>query len=392
MSTESWGDLNSSLPRHLDSASSSRPDGEIDAARSAHQTLDPAWVAGTAYSIPGMAKRPPNCGVWRPYHACDECGKEIYSESHCGLRRCPECWWDWVLETAEKVVTRLMAARWARENGVERRLIHAMFSPDQSENWTIRETEDMMSDSYDRAAEAGVTGGVSLKHMWRTTDEIDSAFEAASEAGLDAGKWTYLRKERGKAWRTGVEVAPHVHQIALAPEFEPDRDGWTAKRIRTLAPMYSLSDDEAYDDLAGLAKYILTHTAIKDGEQAVRWFGDLYPGGFDPEEELSSGALETIRRKSHEAVYGEEDGDDGDDEIVETDECEAGTEGCAGQPMAIWDVPAALRRDFFEDIDRETRNRLEAIIEWMMGDLDPPEPPRSEQAAREWVDELVEQL
>lgn len=393
MSTEGWGGLTASILDPADVASSSTRDPEeIDAARTAHRDLATSWVAGTAYSIPGMGERPDQCGVWKPYHVCDECGGPIFTESHCGLRRCPECWWDWVLETAEKIVTRLMAARWARDDGVDRRLIHAMFSPDQSDDWTIRETEDMMSESYDRADEAGVTGGVALKHMWRTDDDVDAAFEAASAAGLDAGKWSYLREERGKAWRTGTEVSPHVHQIDLASEFEPNRGDWTAKRIRTLEPMYSLSGDEAYEDVAGLAKYILTHTAIRSGEQAVRWFGDLYPGGFNPEEELSPGALETIERKSHEAVYGEEEGDDGDDEIApeESPTCEAGTENCVGQPMEIWDVPAALRRDFF-DVDRETRDRLEACVEWMMGDLDPP-PTRSEQAARETLDELVEQL
>ena len=389
MSSGSWGGLNGSLPRVLDPPESGgRSDEEIDAASAAHQDLASEWVADTSYAIPGMGQRPENCGVYRPYHVCDSCGEPIFAESHCGLRRCPSCWWEWVLTTAEKIVYKIQAYRWAQESGLDRRLIHAMFSP-EDETTTISQTESMMRESYERAGESGVTAGAALKHIWRTTDDLDAEFEAATAAGVDAGKWSYLRDEYGAGWRIGTEVAPHVHQLAVAPEFEPP-EGWVSKRIRTLEPFYSLTSAESYEDVAGLAKYLLTHTSIKDGEQAVRWFGEAYPGGFSPEEELSKGARETIERMAHEAVYGEELGDEEDDEL-RSDSCEAGTEGCAGQPMPVWDAPMALRQGWW-DVDREVERRIEACIEWMMGDLDPPVPPRSEDAAREALDELVELL
>lgn len=392
MSSESWGGLRGDrLPLDPSGSSTARDQDEIDEVRAAHHDLVDGYLAGTAYTIPGMNERPDGCGAYVPMHVCDECGEPIFTESQCGLRRCPECWWEWVLETAENIVFRLMAYRWAQESGLDRRLIHGMFSR-QRENWTIRETEAMMGDSYSEADDAGVSGGVGLKHMWRTKKSVDSAFQAATAAGLDGGKWRYLRDEYGDGWRSGVNVAPHVHQIAVAPEFEPEQGEWVADRIRTLEPMYSLSDREAYEDVAGLAKYLLTHTAIRDGEQAVRWFGDLYPGGFDVEEELSKGARDTIARLANEAVYGVEDDDDDDDDELPADvdeiECLAGTEGCTGEPMQIWDAPAALRRDWF-DIDRATRKRIETCVAWMMGDLDPP-PCMSESEARATLDRMVE--
>jgi len=364
-------------------STSGRSAEEIDAARSAHYDLATEWVADTAYSIPGMSVRPDSCGNWYPYHVCDECGEPIFSESHCGLRRCPECWWEWVRETAKKIVTRIQAYRWAQADGLDRRLIHAMLSPEQKDDWTISRVDGMRSESYERAQEAGVTGGCALLHMWRTTDDLDGEFRAASEAGVADKKWKYLRETYGQGWRQATEVAPHVHQIATAPEFEPEQDGWVAKRVRTLDSMKSLSHPSSYEDVAGLAMYLLSHTAIADGEQALRWFGDVYPGGFNPEEELSAGALETIERMAAEAV--EPDGaDDGDDTepFQDDEECEAGTEGCPGQRMPIWDVPSARRMNWWDELDRETERRMTAAVDWMMGDLDPP-PCSTEQEARD---------
>jgi hypothetical protein len=335
-----------------------------------------------------MASRPDNCGQWYPFHVCDECAEPIFSESHCGLRRCPECWFQWVQDTAEKIVYRIQCYRWAQDDGLDRRLIHAMLSPEQSGDWTISRTDGMRRESYDRADEAGVSGGCALMHLWRTTDEFDREYRELDPAG---GKWQYLRREYGRAWRTQTEVSPHVHQIAVAPEFEPPDGDWKDRRLRTLAPMMSLSDSESYKDLADLAVYLLTHTAVADGEQAIRWFGDTYPGGFDPADELSDGALDTIERKSAEAVAPDEgDGDTDEPEIPpEKRECEGGTEGCPGERMPIWDVPSARRTRWWGgDLPRATEEKMDAVVAWMMGELDPP-PARSEAAARDTRSILV---
>lgn len=389
MSSESWGGLVSSLPSDpLLSSTSSRSAEEIDEARAAHQDVATDWMAASKYTIPGMSARPDSCGNWYPREVCDTCGEPIFRESHCGLRRCPECWWTWVQETAIAIVTRIQAYRWVQEDGLDRRLIHGMFSPEQDDGWTVSRADRMRRESYDRASDAGVDGGCAMLHPWRTTDDLDEEFRAATAAGVDGKKWKYLRETYGRGWRQAAELAPHMHHIEIAPEFEPERDGWVAKRVRTLDSMKSLTHPASYEDLAGLAMYLLSHTGIADGEQAIRWFGDLYPGGFNPEEELSSGALRTIERKAEEAVLPDEDGDEDGEELVDVDdECEAGTEGCAGQPMLIWDVPAALRQNFF-DVDRETEDRLRACVEWMMGDFDPP-PCRSKQSAEETLEELV---
>ena len=376
-------------------ASSGRSPEEIDAARAAHQELVSEWLADSSFSIPGMAARPNSCGKWYPYNVCDECGEPIFSESHCGLRRCPDCWFKWVRDTAENIVVKLQAYRWAQDAGLDRRLIHGMFSPQQEENWTISKIGSMRKDSYEKAKAAGIEGGCAMTHVWRTTDDLDEEFRAATEAGAAEKKWKYLRENYGKGWRRGVEVAPHMHQIAIAPEFEPERDdGWVARRVRSLAPLYSLSDPESYEDIAGLAMYLLSHTAIADGEQALRWFGAVYPGGFNAEEELSSGALDTIKRKAAEAVAPEGENPDELGEIPDPDEeCAAGTEGCAGQPMPIWDVPAAQRMNWWEGIAPETRTRMRVAVEWMMGDLDPPpgmKHPGTEEQAREALEKMAE--
>ena len=372
-------------------STSDRSVEEIDAARAQHQQLACEWLADSAFTIPGMSARPDSCGNWYPYHVCDECGQPIFSESYCGLRKCPECWYQWVRDSAEKIVFKIQAYRWAQPDGLARRVIHAMFSPEQERNWTISRIQRMRKDSYGKAGEAGIAGGCALTHPWRTTDDLDEEFSAATAAGLDASKWKYLRETYGKGWRRATEVAPHMHHIALAPEFEPEPDGWVAKRVRTLEPMKSLTNPESYEDVAGLALYLLSHTGIADGEQALRWFGDLYPGGFNAEEELSSGALDTIERMAAEAVEPDDDGDDDDtDRLPEQLECEAGTEGCAGQPMPIWDVPSARRMNWWDNrLDRETEKRMSVACEWMMGDLDPP-PARSEQEARDLLEKLVE--
>lgn len=107
------------------------------------------------------------------------------------------------------------------------------------------------------------------------------------------------------------------------------------------------------------------------------------------EEKLSSGALDTIERLAEQAVYGEKSDDDDDDTNEVQDECKAETEGCQGEPMPIWDVPIALRQDFF-DVSRETEKKLKVCVNWMMGDLDPP-PIYSKSKAEELLDEMVEE-
>jgi hypothetical protein len=216
------------------------------------------------------------------------------------------------------------------------------------------------------------------------------------EADPEMGIWRWIRTERAENWRDLTYWSPHYHIIGLCRDFEADdpdeQDGWVARRIRSVDPMTALSDPDSYSDVVGLIRYLMSHATFESGtsRDCVRWFGEMATTKFQPEEEVSEGALSTIERITEEVVGQPEEDEEGGAGVEEDDECE---ECGATSRSPIWEAGAALMdKGWCERIGRDREQRLLVAFEWAIGERQPPpglKRPQSEEEAREAFEEIL---
>jgi hypothetical protein len=281
--------------------------------------------------IPGFGDAPERCRDLKPVGFCEH-GHTVLGRSSCGTRYCPDHWRDWIEDAVISAVARVAAYRQARD-GAERRLVHAVASPPQDRRYSVRSLWDARSEAYEAFEAAGVRGGVTVAHPYRTNDRGEAIFRAAAESGeLDdgTGRWRFLR-ETADGWDDlgrYIEAAPHYHSLAAAEDVngEAAPDGWVVKNIRSLANFH-IHDTESYRDMAASFYYVLTHGAVQDGRQMTTYFGEVHPAAFDPEEELTVTEWDRIQTEAERAVKGTEEAVEGDGgagpEECPTDDCEA---------------------------------------------------------------------
>lgn len=400
MSTEfdpkTWTDYR---PLHEDSAQTAKPadrnpteedyDAEDVAPGSWPEDVDVQYYAESSLTLPGKGTSGKGCGVWYPKAFCGDNGHVNLGRSQCNGRGCSGCWRLWCASSARRIVRRLQAYRHAQANGLERRIIHAVVSPEQSPDTakTLEQWYGLVKEGYDVAKAAGVRGGVAIPHAWRVKKRVKRAWELHFSEEFQGGIWSWIR-ENNQHWRDQVYYSPHVHIIGAAEDFnDPEVDGWKAWRIRTCKP-YGLTNEDSYSDLLGLAYYQLSHSSYEpdEGKQVVRWFGSLAPASFSPPEEVSAGALDTIERYTEEVQYASGKGDEEDEE----DQC---CEHCDSEDLhPIWEARDALQdRSFCERIGRRQQKLLLTAYEYWKGDRDAP-PGLKDPRTREDMEAILEAL
>lgn len=348
--------------------------------------------------IPGFGSARQRC---RPYKAVGFCenGHPVLGRSSCGTRGCPDHFRDWVQQATVNVVARLAAYRQARGE----RIVHAVTSPPQEGRWSVRGLWESRSDAYEAAEAAGVEGGAAVLHPYRTSEAGDVLFETAVEDGdvpEGRGEWRVLR-DAADDWEEMqhyVKPAPHVHQIAAAPDVEGSDapEGWVVDRLRSLGPTgFHIRDMEAYREMAKPVYYVLTHAAVQQGRQSITWFGDLHPASFRPEEELTAAEWDRIKIEAERAVKTRPS--DGPDPEVPSgpvgSECRR--EDCEAE---VYDV--SWLREFLEDEEwvgsvlqqqggRKRWLRLRGMQLWLFegGDRPPPNVQASEDKLLEWLED-----
>ena len=334
------------------------------------EEMEYSVFANSSMTLPGEGEEGPNCGVWKPAEFCDNCAEVSMAPNHCGRRSCPNCDGVWTEERAVGITKRTSAARHVEKAGIDRRVVHAVMSPPEGEIRTLQQVYDGYREAYRLAEQKGVRGGVAIFHGFRVKSEVQEQYRAADP---DMGVWRWLLDVRPESWRSLTYWSPHWHIVGLCREFEADeqdeQDGWVARRIRSFAPHTGLRDREAYDDLVGGVRYLMSHATFESGtsRDCVRWFGELATTKFQPEEELSEGSYDVIDRVVREVV-GSDDGDGEGPE--ESEECEC----CGSRSWSpIWDAGAALADPGWCDrIGRDAERRLVAAFEWAIGERLPP--------------------
>lgn len=351
--------------------------------------------------IPGMGQGTEECGTVVPQEFCDGEEAHVHFGRHlCGRRQCPRCWnSQWAGPRTTSVVQRLAAARWSQPDGLARRIVHAQISPPDGEITSVERMFEERSTAIQVAKDHGVRGGIMIVHPYRPTK---AAKEAFWDAETDGGIWRFIR-ENDTHWYSQVVFRPHYHVVGLCADFEEaDGDGWVIQNLstgkgvepnpsvdRTFAPLRNLHDDEPYDDMISVVRYLLSHTADVEGRQSVTWYGALHGTNFDPEEELSDGALATISRKCEELVgHADDNGQEANEEASECPE-----EGCDGHLHDIWAVPDYIDQRG-DDLAVEALVRLRTAFDWRVRDEEEMPmggwpTPTSEEAAQEALGELL---
>jgi len=351
--------------------------------------------------IPGYGTPPERCRALSPVGFC-EAGHTILGRSSCGTRYCPDHWRDWCEDAVVNAVARLAAYRHAVD-GAEKRLSHIVASPPQDRSYSKRAMWDTRSEAYDVLEDAGVRGGVSVTHPYRTNERGDMLFETAVEAGEipeETGRWAFLREvsEDWEDFTRYIDASPHYHTIAAAPSVEPDDapEDWVVERIRTLKPFY-FRDTEAYRAMVAPVYYVLTHGAVEDAKHTLTYFGDVHPASFDPEEELTAAVWSRIQIEAEKAV--KETGEDAEEEPV-AGPAECPEDGCEAATVDVYYLA-----EYMDDEEwvtsvksgaggREKWLRLKGMLLWWdeSGDRPPPAVQANEAKLRNWLEVQGESL
>lgn len=346
------------------------------------------------WELPGMGDSSGRCGEVSATSFCDAHGHIQYRAHLCGRRECPECWSSqWAGPRTVSVVSRLAAARYVEDDGLDRRTIHAVVSPPEDSINTIEAFYQGRAEANDIAKDHGIRGGVVVAHGYRVLEDVKEQYRAEDP---DIGMWLWLRRNE-IPWKEQVYWSPHYHVIGLARDVEPggeDRDGeWIFENIRSLKPYEGLRDREGTKAMVGAVRYLLSHATYpaEENRQSVTWYGDLHGTNFNPEEELSGGAWSVIQRITEE-VTGSRRPEDEEDGHQEEDENECPVDGCEGRTHDIWGARMFLESPVAEDLTRDERERVRVAYEWTVGDRHPPpgmKRPQTTEQAREVLDHLL---
>jgi len=392
MSTEQWGGLVEDWTHVLDDRDDQDSDEQLD-----HDLVDgqqeleyDAW-ASSSMLLPSTGEEGDKCQIWLHQEFCDECGYTEPAPNRCERRECPNCGSIWSEQRSRGFTERFAAKRYSEDDGIDRRAIHAVFSPPDGEIRSLQDVYSGFREVYEMAEEKGIRGGVVVFHGFRVKDSVQAEYE---EEDPEMGIWGWVKNVRVEDWRSLTYWSPHWHVIGLSRDFEADnpdkQDGWVARRIRSLESYDGLRDDESYEDMVKCCRYILSHATFEmDSEKdCVRWFGELATSKFSAESELSEGSLSVIERKVEEVLgAGDNRGEGPDTDDFECSEC--GSESSS----PIWEAGTALQNQrWCEEIGKENQRRLQAAFEWRIGEREPPpgmKNPRSKEEAEEALEELL---
>lgn len=361
-------------------------------------------VATRAYftghvKIPGYGHQPQRCQNLQPVGFCLN-GHPTLGASSCDTKGCPEHYRDGIERAVEAAVARLAAFRAVAE-GWDKRMVHAVVSPDQGRRWSVKGFYDGRADAYDVAGEVGIRGGICVPHPYRTTDGFEELWRAVREHGEPdgRGKWRMVRDLAGPEWSAVeelIEPAPHYHTLAAVRDLDGEAvpEGYVVKNVRSFRPFYMDAEAvppgelvgeggrieetreeavrESYADMARTFYYLLTHGAVSFTENdhpraSYSYFGELHPSTFRPEEELTAEEWDTIQEWAAE-VAGREPDRPGHGMTCPCD-------GCDAEVRPIGELTEWMdRAEWWEGLEAKRRNQLRALEAWALLQVDRPPP------------------
>lgn len=226
------------------------------------------------YRIPGTGdKTSEDCNKVVSAEYCKACGKVEPRFHHCNNWDCPECHIWTAARAAHRVEERLLGVSraYAAVGKYPGRIHHIILSVPLSE-YEDFDLEKCYKKAYKYAEMIGISGGAVVFHAYRIRDEYDKPLiEAVKEAGFQGGKWAGVHEDILKlgSWKAYVVYGLHFHVLGYYPKIVMRSNvfhsltGWTYKAVNVTKKR----------DVFQTARYLLTHHAVIDGKQAVRYFG-----------------------------------------------------------------------------------------------------------------------
>lgn len=229
-------------------------------------------------TIPGMGRSYLNCGEFIKLVYCEACdySKKIFRS--CDRCFCPTCWSTWARKEKDRIITRLYGydAAYAKVKGARmHRLRDTMVSPPQEEACYLVRTEEgtkkLKSQAIKLLRRFGV-GGALIYHERRIRKEIKPRL---GKVNAEPGEHFWDLVRRDALCIGGLDaysyISPHFHILGYGDRFVNGgevcaKTGWVWKNKGNI-------DNEAV--LAKKALYMLNHCAVREGKQAVTWFGAL---------------------------------------------------------------------------------------------------------------------
>ncbi len=202
------------------------------------------------WELPGQGSPGIQCGE-EMLIRCVACNRQVWIESSCRDRLCPDCFRLWAWDESYKARTRL--AMGARYYNIHYRARHVIVSPPQEPlPGTRRELALLRGKAQAVLRAMGHKGGAMLFHPWRKRcGECGGVLECDLKVCSD-------HPDAKTSWEEG----PHFHVVGYgAVNAEDRKDGWV---VRTLARRRSV---------VGTLFYLLTHVGISRRSHSLTWFG-----------------------------------------------------------------------------------------------------------------------
>lgn len=213
-----------------------------------------------------------DCGTLFPL-SCPVCFELYFSRKKCGLKSCPDCYTDWMVNATREISTRLLRISDKARNK-RMKLRHVIVSPDPSlYDYPIEVLRRDAIDYFNKKAK--YLGGAVIFHAYRPNNRFWKEYgEEIKDDDIDIKKWEWIREKTN--WQDYVEYNPHFHFIVWTRWTDHPEKGekWIYKTIMKKGRVKDFGNKkEAYN----LIYYILSHTVYKeDGYfNSYSYIGDL---------------------------------------------------------------------------------------------------------------------
>jgi hypothetical protein len=261
-------------------------------------------IPGTgAITVPGK------CGEWISIAACsmDPSHYKQPIKHSCDCGSCPSCWPRWGKKASKRISSRFRGYRDTVQgqslfDGVEDRiwhkhnakyLRHIVLSPPSGIITPDMDITKIKKQGRKFASSIGITGGVLIPHLYRVKREVwDTLMNGVlssterTEQKRKVVVWDMIRTDALHlgSWDLYCYWAPHFHIIGFGripnqrnPIYLKRKGNWVVKVVETIRWDRKYTGQDIEDPVEAIAFYLLSHTSIVKGRNALSWFGICSP-------------------------------------------------------------------------------------------------------------------
>lgn len=210
-------------------------------------------------------------------------------------------WRSWRSKFSTIASLYVLAARHNAAAGSQRRAVHAVFSPPQTDVQSRSALRHWRARASEVAQEVGIRGGMSSFHGYRVKPEPIEEFQSHiynteyADTATDVLLWEWLR--RGN-WREYVQWGPHIHIVGVCDSMDDYHGEGLIHHLRTF-PDYDRSVNMgAVAEHRAVAKDIVDHITFdpRNPYPPMSWFGELEGSSWSSAQQLTTDAtLDKIR-------------------------------------------------------------------------------------------------